>query len=161
MDALAQRCGGQVRHRAARSLVGTVTAAGRELVLAKPQTMMNLSGAAVKSLGEKYGVRVDRTFVIHDELDLPFGRLRVRKDGSGAGHHGIESIIQALAARDFVRFRVGVDRPVGDAVDYVLSPFTNGERESLPEVLQRVGEAVLFAVEHGVDRAMTEFNRRP
>lgn len=160
VDALAGRCRGQIRHRAARSLVGQVKAEGRELTLAKPQTMMNLSGLAARALREKYGIPLTRTLVIHDDLDLPFGSLRVRQDGSAAGHHGIESIIGALATRDFVRFRVGIGRPVGEGMDYVLGTFTQPELERLPEVVERVGDAVLFALEHGIDRTMTEFNKR-
>jgi PTH1 family peptidyl-tRNA hydrolase len=105
-------------------------------------------------------VSLERLAVIHDDLDLPFGRLRVRRDGSAAGHHGVESIIGALASRDFVRFRVGIDRPVGEGTDYVLGVFTEAERQQLLGLVQRVGDAVLFALEHGVDRAMTEFNKR-
>lgn len=160
VDALARRFGGQVRHRAARSQVGEVQARGHEVVLAKPQTMMNLSGAAVKALRAKYGVPLERTLVIHDELDLPFGRLQVRRDARAAGHHGIESIIAALGTRAFVRFRVGVGRPVGHGIDYVLGPFTEAERERLPEIVERVGDAVLSVIEHGPERAMTEFNQR-
>jgi len=160
LDALARRYGEQIRHRAARALVGRVRIGDREIILAKPQTMMNLSGAAVRALRDKYGAALERLAVVHDDLDLPFGRLRVRRDGSAAGHHGVESIIGALASRDFVRFRVGIDRPVGEGTDYVLGVFTEGEREQLPEVVQRVGDAVLFALEHGIERAMTEFNKR-
>ncbi len=160
LDALAQRYDGQIRHRAARSLLDRVRVGDREIILAKPQTMMNLSGAAVRALREKYGVALERLAVIHDDLDLPFGRLRVRRDGSAAGHHGVESIIGALASRDFMRFRVGIDRPVGEGMDYVLGAFTEAEREQLPGVVARVGDAILFALEHGIERAMTEFNKR-
>jgi len=160
LDALARRYGEQIRHRAARALVGRVRIGDREIILAKPQTMMNLSGAAVRALRDKYGAALERLAVVHDDLDLPFGRLRVRRDGSAAGHHGVESIIGALASRDFVRFRVGIDRPVGEGADYVLGVFTEAEREQLPEVVQRVGDAVLFALKHGIERAMTEFNKR-
>ncbi len=160
LDALAQRYSEQIRHRAARALVGRVRIGDREIILAKPQTMMNLSGAAVRALRDKYGAALERLAVVHDDLDLPFGRLRVRRDGSAAGHHGVESIIGALASRDFVRFRVGIDRPVGEGTDYVLGVFTEAEREQLPEVVHRVGDAVVFALEHGIERAMTEFNKR-
>jgi PTH1 family peptidyl-tRNA hydrolase len=159
IDELARRHGARVTDRSAKSLTGRVRVDDRELVLAKPQTMMNLSGLAAKALAAKYGVPLDRTLVIHDELDLPFGRLRIRKGGSSAGNHGLDSVIASFGSKDFIRFRVGIDRPPGNGVDYVLSPFTPAERDQLPDVVGRVADAVLFTIEHGLDRAMTEFNR--
>jgi peptidyl-tRNA hydrolase, PTH1 family len=159
IDELGRRNGVRVTDRAAKSLTGRVRAGDRELVLAKPQTMMNLSGLAAKALRAKYGVPLERTLVIHDELDLPFGRLRIRKGGSSAGNHGMDSVIASFGAKDFIRFRVGIGRPPGNGVDYVLSPFTGNERVQVPNIVNRVADAVLFTIEHGLDRAMTEFNR--
>jgi peptidyl-tRNA hydrolase, PTH1 family len=159
VDELARRQGVRVSERAAKSLTARIRPNQRELVLAKPQTMMNLSGLAAKALRAKYDVPLERVLVIHDELDLPFGRLRIRTAGSAAGNHGMESIIEAFGTKMFTRFRVGIGRPPGDGVDYVLSPFTPAEREQLPSVIDHVADAVLFTAEHGVDRAMTEFNR--
>jgi PTH1 family peptidyl-tRNA hydrolase len=159
IDELARRHGGRVTARAARSLTASVRLDDRELILAKPQTFMNLSGEAVKRLRAKYVVPLDRTLVIHDELDLPFGRLRVRRGGSSAGNHGLDSIITALGTVDFARFRVGIGRPPGDGADYVLSPFTEDERRQVPEIVARVADAVEVGVRQGVDRAMTDFNR--
>jgi peptidyl-tRNA hydrolase, PTH1 family len=159
IDELARRLGGRVSDRAARSLTGRIRVGERELVLAKPQTMMNLSGLAAKALRAKYDVPLERTLVIHDDLDHPFGRLRLRKSGSSAGNHGIDSLIGSFGTQDFIRFRVGIGRPPGDGVDYVLSPFTSEERAQLPAIVGRTADAVLFTVEHGIDRAMTEFNR--
>ena len=159
IDELARRLGGRVSDRAARSLTGRIRVGERELVLAKPQTMMNLSGLAAKALRAKYDVPLERTLVIHDDLDHPFGRLRLRKSGSSAGNHGIDSLIGSFGTQDFIRFRVGIGRPPGDGVDYVLSPFTSEERAQLPAIVGRTADAVLFTIEHGIDRAMTEFNR--
>jgi PTH1 family peptidyl-tRNA hydrolase len=159
VDELARRHATRVQDRAAKSLTGRVRIGDRELVLAKPQTMMNLSGLAAKALRAKYGVPLERTLAIHDELDLPFGRLRVRKGGSSAGNHGMDSLIQSLGSKDFIRFRVGIGRPPGNGADYVLSPFTANERTQVPDIVSRVAQAVLFTIEHGLDRAMTEFNR--
>jgi peptidyl-tRNA hydrolase, PTH1 family len=161
VDELARRQGGRITDRAAKSMTGRVHLSDRELVLAKPQTMMNLSGQAAKALLTKYQVPLDRTLVVHDELDLPFGRLRIRKGGSSAGNHGLDSLIASLGTSAFVRYRVGIGRPPGDGVDYVLSPFTASEREQLPAVVGRVADAVEVAIENGVDRAMTDFNRAP
>jgi PTH1 family peptidyl-tRNA hydrolase len=159
IDELARRHGARVTDRAAKSLTGRVRVDDRELVLAKPQTMMNLSGLAAKALAAKYGVPLERTLVIHDEFDLPFARLRIRKGGSSAGNHGLDSVIASFGSKDFIRFRVGIGRPPGNGVDYVLSPFTAAERDQLPDVVGRVADAVLFTIEHGLERAMTEFNR--
>jgi peptidyl-tRNA hydrolase, PTH1 family len=158
-DELARRRRGRISDRAARSLTGRVRLGDRELVLAKPQTMMNLSGQAVKALRAKFTVPLDRVLIVHDDLDLPFGRLRIRRGGSSAGNHGMDSVIASLGTKDVIRFRVGIGRPPGDGVDYVLSPFTESERVQLPEIVARVADAVEVAVEHGLERAMTDFNR--
>jgi PTH1 family peptidyl-tRNA hydrolase len=159
VDELARRYGARVTDKAAKSLTGRIRVGERELVLAKPQTMMNLSGLAAKALRAKYDVPLERTLVIHDDLDHPFGRLRIRKSGSSAGNHGIDSVIGSFGTQDFIRFRVGIGRPPGDGVDYVLSPFTADEQSQLAVIIGRTADAVLFAAEHGIDRAMTEFNR--
>jgi len=159
VDELARRHGGRVTDRAAKSLTGRVRSGAHELVVAKPQTWMNLSGQAAKALRTKYDVPLERVLVVHDELDLPFGRLRIRTGGSSAGNRGLDSVITSFGTKTFPRIRVGVGRPVGDAVDYVLSPFTNDERARLPELVGRVADAVEYTVEHGLERAMTEFNR--
>jgi peptidyl-tRNA hydrolase, PTH1 family len=158
VDELARRKGVRVTDRAAKSLTGRVRVDGRELVLAKPQTMMNLSGLAARALRDKYGVPLERTLVVHDELDLPFGRLRIRRGGSSAGNHGMDSVIEAFGSKDFIRFRVGIGRPPGSGVDYVLSPFAGSEQAEVPGLVGRVADAVLFTTEHGLERAMTEFN---
>jgi peptidyl-tRNA hydrolase, PTH1 family len=119
---------------------------------------MNLSGLAAKALRAKYGVPLERTLVVHDELDLPFGRLRIRKGGSSAGNHGMDSVIEAFGSKDFIRFRVGIGRPPGNGVDYVLSPFSAGEQSDVPGLVGRVADAVLFTTAQGLERAMTEFN---
>ena len=159
VDELARRHTARVADRDSKSLTRRVRVDDRELVLAKPQTMMNLSGLAAKALRAKYGVQLERTLVVHDELDLPFGRLRIRKGGSSAGNHGLDSVIAAFGSKDFIRFRVGIGRPPGNGVDYVLSPFTEEERAQVPDIVGRVADAVLFTIDHGLDRAMTEFNR--
>jgi PTH1 family peptidyl-tRNA hydrolase len=159
LDELARRHGGRVTDRAAKSLTGRVRLGDTELVLAKPQTMMNLSGQAVKALRAKYNVPLDRVLIVHDDLDLPFGRLRVRQGGSSAGNHGMDSVIESLGTKDVARFRVGIGRPPGNGVDYVLSPFTESERGQLPEIVARVADAVEVAVNQGLERAMTDFNR--
>jgi PTH1 family peptidyl-tRNA hydrolase len=161
VDELARRRAGRVTDRAARSLTGRVRLGDHDVVLAKPQTMMNLSGQALKALRARYDVPLERTLIVHDELDLPFGRLRIRKGGSSAGNHGLDSVIASLGTKDFARVRLGIGKPPGDGVDHVLSPFSGVEREQLPDMIRRAADAVETAVEHGLDRAMTDFNRAP
>jgi len=159
VDELARRHSARVTDRAAKSLTGRVRIGERELVLAKPQTMMNLSGVAAKALRAKYGVPLERILVIHDELDLPFGRLRIRKGGSSAGNHGLDSLIASFGSKEFIRFRLGIGRPPGNGVDYVLSPFAAAEQAQVPDIVSRAADAVLVTIEHGLERAMTDFNR--
>ncbi|TMD16501.1 MAG: aminoacyl-tRNA hydrolase [Chloroflexi bacterium] len=161
VDELAARRHVQLKDRAAKSLTARVAAGGDELVLAKPQTFMNDSGAAAKALRDKYRVPLERTIVVHDELDLPFGRLRVRRDGGAAGHNGLRSMIAAYGTNEFIRVRIGVGRPAGPGMEYLLSPFTPQERDALPPIVARGGDAVLSIVELGLDRTMTDFNREP
>ena len=161
VDELAARRHVQLKDRAAKSLTARVAAGGDELVLAKPQTFMNDSGAAAKALRDKYRVPLERTIVVHDELDLPFGRLRVRRDGGAAGHNGLRSMIAAYGTNEFIRVRIGVGRPAGPGMEYLLSPFTPPEREALPPLIARGGDAVLSIVELGLDRTMTDYNREP
>ncbi|HEY8737308.1 MAG TPA: aminoacyl-tRNA hydrolase [Candidatus Dormibacteraeota bacterium] len=159
IDELARRHRARVTDRAAKSLTARVRLDTREMILAKPQTMMNLSGLAAKALRAKYDVPLDRVLAIHDELDLPFGRLRIRKGGSSAGNHGLDSLIASFGTREFIRLRVGVGRPVGNGVDYVLGGFTPAEREQLPLVIARAADAVTCLTDEGLERAMTDFNK--
>lgn len=159
VDELARRHGGRVSDRAAKSLTGKIRLGDRELVLAKPQTMMNLSGLAVKALRAKYDVPLERVLILHDELDLPFGRLRIRKGGSSAGNHGLDSVIGSLGTKDFIRIRIGIGRPPGDGIDYVLSPFTTAEAAQVSDIVRRAADGVEAIIEVGLDRAMTDFNR--
>ena len=157
VDEVARRNRVRIDDRAARSRVGELRVGDKLVILAKPQTMMNLSGEAAGALRRKYSVPLDRIIAIHDELDLPFGRLQIRKSGGPAGHHGVESLIHGLGSKDFARFRMGIG---ADGIDYVLSPFTEQEREQLPAFVGRAADALAYLLENGVDRTMTEFNRR-
>lgn len=159
LEELARRHGIRISERVAKSLVGRLRLEDRELILAKPQTMMNLSGLAIKALQSKYGTGLDRMVVVHDELDLPFGRIRLKKGGSSAGNHGLDSVIASLGTRDFIRLRVGIGRPTGSGVDYVLGSFSGAEYEELPGVIGRAAEAVLRLAELDLQRAMTETNK--
>ncbi len=159
LDELAGRQRVRVSERVAKSLIGRIRLDDRELIVAKPQTMMNLSGLAVKALRTKYAIALDRMVVVHDELDLPFGRIRLKKGGSSAGNHGLDSVIASLGTRDFIRLRVGIGRPTGNGVDYVLGSFSHQEHEQLAVIVARAADAVTRLVELGLHRAMTDINK--
>ena len=169
IDRVADYSGVPVTRETCESLVGQrqrewtpVTAEWLEpLVLAKPQTYMNHSGVAAAALTRRFGARGADLVVAYDDLDLPFGRLRIRCGGSAGGHRGLASVLHHLADRDFVRLRVGIGRPPAgvDAVDYVLSRFSPEELESLDGVLSRAAEAVEAIASKGPVWAMENFNR--
>ena len=158
---LASRYGVEVKKKRWRSLVGHSESRRTWFVL--PQTYMNLSGEAVKAALRDVGVEPARVWVVHDELDLPLCRMRIRVGGSGAGHNGVLSIIRALGTPDFVRFRVGIGKPArrpGQAgVHYVLGRFTKAEAASLEKVVSGVADALELALDSGVERAMDRYNR--
>jgi peptidyl-tRNA hydrolase, PTH1 family len=131
------------------------------LILAKPQTYMNESGRSVAALSRFYKVPPERTVVVHDELDLPFGVLRVKVGGGPGGHNGVVSVIQAIGA-DFVRVRLGIGRPPGrkDPVNFVLENFRKAEQPEVPAIVGAGADAVLMVLREGVGPAQTFFNRR-
>ena len=130
------------------------------LVLAEPLSFMNESGGPVKALLSFYGIEPDRMIVVHDELDIPFGAIRVKWGGGDNGHNGLKSIRKALGTGDFFRVRVGVDRPPGrqDPAAYVLKPFSGAERKELPEVVQRAADAVECLMADGLEPTQNRFN---
>lgn len=159
---LAKAHGIGVDKRQCQAQLGQGRIAGVPVVLAKPKTYMNLSGQAVHSMMERFKARREDLVVIHDDLDLPLGRIRIYANGGPGGHKGVESIIAALGSRDFVRIRVGVGRPPAgmDPVDFVLLDFTPAERPIVEEAIARVGEAVPFILSEGLSAAMNRFNQR-
>ena len=149
------------RRQGTRSFVAQGMAAGSPLVLAKPQTFMNLSGKAVGSLVRLLGVLPERLLVIYDDLDLPLGRVRLRPDGSSGGHKGMRSIIEALGTQAFPRLRVGIDRPPGsmDPAEYVLLPFAPQELSLVAEAIQTAADAVECWLSAGIVDAMGRYNQ--
>lgn len=130
------------------------------IILAKPQTYMNLSGQSVSGLLRFYKIPTEQLLVIHDDLDLPFGTLRIRPSGGSAGQKGLGSTIERLGSQDFARIRVGIGRPPGrmDAADYVLQSFHSSEQQMLDTVLDTAAEAALTFVREGLEIAMNRFN---
>jgi PTH1 family peptidyl-tRNA hydrolase len=159
---LADRHGGRLKpDTKVHASVAEVRVDGRRVVLAVPLTYMNESGQAAGALMRRYGVEVDRVVVLHDELDLDPGRLKVKVGGGLAGHNGLRSLQAHLHTTDFVRVRLGVGKPPGGAdrgADWVLSKVPRAQRAELDEVAGRAADAVEVMVADGVDRAMQQFN---
>ncbi len=160
VDGLAQRLGVSFSRLESKALVTKGEYQGRRLVLAKPQTYMNLSGSAVGSLVHFYKLPLQNLLVAYDDVDLPLGTIRLRAGGGSAGHKGMGSIIERLGTQDFPRLRLGIGRPPGrmEAADYVLQPFRKDELELLPELLERAVGAVLVFVTSGLETAMNQYN---
>jgi PTH1 family peptidyl-tRNA hydrolase len=162
IDRLGERHGIRVTRKDSRALVGLGEIDGQEVMLAKPQTYMNLSGTSLAPLMEKHSVPPDRLVVIHDELDLPWLALRIKPKGSPAGHKGMISIIGSLGTGDLLRVRMGIHpgRPVRSGADFVLAPFGRSQEKELDEFVGYAADAVGSIIAEGVVKAMTRFNRR-
>jgi PTH1 family peptidyl-tRNA hydrolase len=148
--------------------IGTGEASGIEVVLARPQTYMNLSGQSVSRLVQKFDININDLLVIHDDLDLPQGKIRIRHGGGSGGHKGVESIIAELNRQDFSRLRVGIGRPTvvegstefsdTDIMTYVLSDFTPDEKQAVTTVIPTVSDAILCLLTEGLTAAMNKYN---
>jgi PTH1 family peptidyl-tRNA hydrolase len=142
--------------------IGLGEAGGNKLVLARPQTYMNLSGQSVSRLVQKFNIDLNDLLVIHDDLDLPLAKIRLSFGSSSGGHKGIESIIKELGSQDFIRIRVGIGRPAeisdDEIIAYVLSDFTADEKQAIARVIPRVSEAILYLLTEGLTPAMNKFN---
>lgn len=143
------------------ALIGLGKSNAEPLLLAKPQTFMNRSGAAVAALLQRYGATPADLVVIYDDLDLPLGRIRIRPNGSAGGHRGVSSIIEHLGGEEFNRIRIGIGRPpVGvTVVNHVLTPFAETEAGELSKIIERGSEALECVIHRGTETAMGIYNR--
>jgi PTH1 family peptidyl-tRNA hydrolase len=163
VDRIASDHGAEIRNRQCRALTARVVIGGETVLLAKPETYMNLSGVSVRELlAEHEGNPESDLIVIQDELDFPLGTLRIHTRRSSAGHNGIESIIGALGTQDFLRIRLGVapEHKVEDGKDYLLSPFRKAQMTTVDEMLDAAEEAVKMILAEGPAAAMNQFNRK-
>ncbi len=164
IDRIASECGVEVRNRHCRALTARAVIGSEPVLLAKPETFMNLSGMSVRELVAEHEIRPEADLiVIYDELDLPWGAIRIRPRGSSAGHNGMESVIGALGTQEFLRIRLGVapDRKVADAMTYLLAPFRKVQLKQVDEVIDTAAEAVNVILNEGPAAAMNRFNRKP
>jgi PTH1 family peptidyl-tRNA hydrolase len=146
----------------ANALVGSFEDNAVTCVLLMPLTYMNLSGSAVGYIAKKKNIALEHTLVVCDDLDLPFGQLRLRAQGSAGGHNGLKSVIEVLGAIEFARLRIGIGRPKGPAgtVDFVLDQFTAPEKKQLPRIIDTAVACCHLWMTKGVDEAMSQFNKR-
>ena len=160
LDLLAERAGGRFSAHKGRADVVEGRLAGQAAVLCKPKTYMNVSGGPVASLRDFFKVGTDRIVVVHDELDIPYGTLRLKRGGGDNGHNGLRSVTSALGSKDYLRVRVGIGRPPGrqDPADYVLKDFSAAERKELPFHVDRAADAVAALLVQPVEAVQNTFH---
>jgi len=157
---VAERYGVALSTKRFRAKLGSGRVAGESAVIALPQTFMNCSGESIGPMAGWYKVAPEQVVVIHDELDLPFGRVKVKAGGGHGGHNGLRDLTAKLPSRDFVRVRVGIDRPNGpmDPAAWVLARWTPEQSAELPDLVERAADAVEAVLRHGVREAMNRLN---
>ncbi len=162
VDELANRGSIRIERPEGKALVGKGRLAGEDVVLAKPQTYMNLSGISVRELLEKYELTAADLLVMWDEVQLPFGTIRIDRKGSGGSHNGANSVISGVGTQEFSRIRLGAgpDHPLSSRKEYVLRPMKKSELQEAAEMLGKAGDAVEMILEKGIEPAMNIFNRR-
>jgi PTH1 family peptidyl-tRNA hydrolase len=162
VDELANRNSIRVERPEGRALVGKGRVAGEDVLLAKPQTYMNLSGISVRELLEKYELSPADLLVMWDEVQLPFGTIRIDRKGSGGSHNGANSVISAVGTQEFARIRLGCgpDHPLSSRKEFVLRPMKRAELEEAAEMIGKAGDAAEMILAKGIEPAMNIFNRR-
>jgi PTH1 family peptidyl-tRNA hydrolase len=160
VDLLAERMGARFKAHKGRADVVEGRLAGQRVVLAKPSSYMNLSGGPVASLRDFFKVPVERIVVVHDELDLPFATLRLKRGGGDNGHNGLRSLTQSLGTKEYLRVRFGVGRPPGrqDPADFVLKDFSRTERQELPVLVDRTADAVESLLTSSLEATQNAFH---
>ena len=162
VDCIAERAGMRVERPEAKSLAGFGKYGGQDVVLVKPQTMMNLSGLAVRDLLQRLECAPEDLVVLYDDVALPWGMLRIREHGTAGGHNGLKSVISAVGTMEFPRVRMGVqpDHPVADLAAYVLRPMSKAQLETAAGMTEEAADAVELMLAQGTSQAMNRFNRR-
>lgn len=162
VDELANRSGIRVERPEGKALVGRGKIAGEEVLLAKPQTYMNLSGISVRELLQKYELDLNDLLVMWDEVQLPLGTIRIHPDGSAGSHNGAKSVISAVGTQEFARVRLGCgpDHPLNSRREHVLRPMKKAELAEAAEMIGEAGDAVEMILTQGIDAAMNKYNRR-
>ncbi|MGH8861206.1 MAG: aminoacyl-tRNA hydrolase, partial [Jatrophihabitantaceae bacterium] len=159
-DLLAERAGGRFKAHRSRCEIVETRLCGVPVVLAKPMSYMNESGGPVNAAARFFKVPIERLVVVHDELDVPFGTVRLKRGGGEGGHNGLRSTTSALGSKEYARVRFGIGRPPGrqDPADYVLREFAASERKELPYLIDRAADATEALLEHGLDAAQNAYH---
>jgi PTH1 family peptidyl-tRNA hydrolase len=162
IDRLAERHGIRITRKECQARVGVGEIDGHPVMLAKPQTFMNLSGGSLAPLMEKHAIEPGKLVVVYDELDLPWTALRIKPKGSAAGHKGMLSVIGSLKTSEIARVRMGIhpDHPIKDGAEFVLAPFRRSQMKELEDFVDYAAGAVDSIIAEGVEKAMTKYNRR-
>jgi PTH1 family peptidyl-tRNA hydrolase len=160
IDRIAVRLNARGMKVQSKAIVMDARHGDRKLILAKPQTFMNLSGQSEQGLVHFYKIALENLIILSDDLDIPFGALRIRASGGPGGQRGLGNILEKLGSKEVPRLRIGIGRPPGrmDPAAYVLQSFSRDEQKSVSEILDRGADAVFAFVDHGLNRAMNEFN---
>jgi PTH1 family peptidyl-tRNA hydrolase len=165
LNHFARTHGIKFNQKKSRARIGLGKVAGNEVVLAKPQTYVNLSGQSVSRLVPKFNISLNDLLVIHDDLDLPLAKIRISYGSGSGGHKGVESIITELRSQDFTRIRIGIGRPdkaevsEDEIIAYVLSDFTPEQKQTITPIIPRVSEAILCLLTEGLEAAMNKYNQ--
>jgi PTH1 family peptidyl-tRNA hydrolase len=168
LDRIAETCGVSIHNRRGKALTARTTLAGQDVLLAKPETFMNLSGMSVAALLKELELTPANLIVVYDELAIPLGQIRIRERGSAGGHNGIKSILASLGTEEWLRVRIGVGKPPTETgreikaggADYLLSPMRRMQLQELDLALDHAQRAVEMLLKDGAKRAMNEFNRK-
>ncbi|MGO2124264.1 aminoacyl-tRNA hydrolase [Glutamicibacter arilaitensis] len=162
LDELAQRVGSKFKTHASRSQIveGRMGVGGPRIVLAKPTVFMNLSGGPVANAAKFFGIGVDRLIVVHDEIDIPFDTIKLKRGGGEGGHNGLRDISKAMGFKDYLRVRAGVGRPPGrmDTAKWVLQDFSKAEKADLPFLIDNCADAVELLMTSGLEAAQAKFH---
>jgi PTH1 family peptidyl-tRNA hydrolase len=162
IDEIAKRLGISIKKKGFRSLFAEALLEEKKLILLKPQTYMNLSGDAITDVVEFFKISPKDIIVVHDEIDLPLGSIKIKTGGGSAGHKGVRSIINCLGDCGFVRVRVGIGKPIqkSEVIGHVLSGFEKGENKIMEDTVVRAADAILEIILRGLESAMNKFNRK-
>ena len=162
LDELAKRVGSKFKTHPSRAQIiqGRISVGGPRVVLAKPMTYMNLSGGPVANLAKFFGIGVENLIVVHDEIDIPFDTVKLKRGGGEGGHNGLRDISKAMGSKDYLRVRAGVGRPPGrmDTADWVLQDFSKSEKQNLPFLIDNSADAVELLMSSGLEAAQAKFH---
>jgi len=162
VDDIASGSGGALSQKKFDCIFGQTRIAGAKTILSKPQSFMNKSGIPVQNLAAYFKVSPSHIIVVHDDIDLPFGSMKIKESGGHGGHNGIRSMITSLGTNEFIRIRLGVGRPEGDydVSDYVLGKFTISDRKDLEKIIISASDAIRVIIENNVSEAMNKYNKK-